>query len=106
MPPSADCTIWATPRLPLPACVEASQFTVSPRPSVHVPLAALSKNPVKLLVVPDPSDRCATVIAVFGRLTRGLSAAIAGSFQDLIRAWKILATVSGLSCSELTPLSL
>src|SRR5438270_12603302 len=98
MPPSADCTIWATPRLPLPACVEASQFTVSPRPSVHVPLAALSKNPVRLLVVPDPSDRCATVIAVFGRVKPGVCAAIVGSFEDVIGAWQSLATVAGLGC--------
>src|SRR5689334_7418351 len=97
MLPSVDWMICATPRLPLPAWVEESQFTVSPRPNVHVPTAALVRKPVKLLVVPEPSDRCTTVIDVLGRVTPGLSAAMAGSFQFLICTWKILASVAGLN---------
>src|SRR4051794_24122897 len=83
MPPLVDCTIWATPRLPLPPWVAVAQLIVSPRPSVHVGLAALSRNPLKLLVVPDPSERWATVMAVDGSDAPGLSAAIAGSFHVL-----------------------
>ena len=39
---------------------------------------------VKFWVVPDESDRCATVIAVLGRLAFGLSALIAGASHVLI----------------------
>ena len=39
---------------------------------------------VNCCVVPDASERCATVIAVLGRLAFGLSALIAGSSHVLI----------------------
>ena len=39
---------------------------------------------MKTPVVPEESERCATAIGSFGRLTPGLSALIAGSFQLLI----------------------
>jgi len=35
-------------------------------------------------VVPEPSERCTTLISVAGRPTPGFSAAIAGSFHFLI----------------------
>ena len=38
-----------------------------------------------------------------GSLASGLSAAMAGSFQFVISRWKILAIVSGVSCSLSTP---
>ena len=45
-----------------------------------------------MLVVPEPSERCTTVMPVAGSLTPGLSAAICGSFQVLIEPAKMLAT--------------
>src|SRR5258706_6845796 len=95
--------IWATPALPLPAWVSVGHSTVEPLLRVHTPLplapAALSRNFVKLSVVPDESERCATTMSVAGNVTPGLSVAIAASFHFLIWRWKILAIVSGLSCS-------
>ena len=61
---------------------------------------------MKFCVVPEPSERWATVIAVDGSVTPGLSAAMAGSFQVLMSRWKILAIVSADSCSLSTPLRL
>src|SRR3954447_23244478 len=94
----------ATPALPLPACVSAGQCTVSPAPSVQLDGAAVARYFVKLDVVPEPSARCATVMAVAGSLMAGFIAAMAGSFQVLIWRWKILATVSASSCRLLRPL--
>ena len=51
------------------------------------------RKSVKPLVVPDESERCTMVIDVLGRLTPGLSLAIAGSFHFLIVPWKMLAVV-------------
>ena len=61
---------------------------------------------MKLLVVPEASARCTTVMSVLGSVTPGLSAAIAASFHFVICPLKILAIVAALSCSELTPLRL
>jgi hypothetical protein len=58
---------------------------------------------VKLLVVPEASERCTTVIALSGSVTPGLSAATAGSFHFLTAREKILTSVSELSCSFDTP---
>src|SRR5258706_16001127 len=98
--------IWPTPALPLPAWVSVGHARGEPLFRVHTPLppapAALSRNLVKLSVVPDESERWATTMSVDGRVTPGLSAAIAASFHFLIWRWKILAIVSGLSCTLLT----
>src|SRR4029450_6263092 len=94
--------IWATPVFFSAPWVPEGQATVSPLPSFHCGDAAV-RYLVKLLVVPEPSERCATVIDVSGRLTPGLSLAIAGSFHFMILAWKMLASVSGLSCNLSTP---
>src|SRR4051794_28116682 len=106
MAPLAPFTIEATPPLPLPACVSAGHCTVEPDCNVHTVGAAATRNFVKLSVVPELSDRCATTIGVDGSLAPGLSAAMAGSFQVVTWRWKILAIVSGLSCSSSTPLRL
>src|SRR5438067_11124017 len=103
MAPAVALMIWATPVFFGPAWVSAGQATVSPAPSFHVVGAALVRYLVNALVVPEPSARWATTIAVDGSVTPGLSALIAGSFQVLMSRWKILAIVSGLSCSLLTP---
>src|SRR5262245_20218306 len=106
MAPGVDFTIWATPELPSPACVPAGHSSSEAAPSVHTPEPLLpeaaSRNLEKFSVVPEPSARRATTIAVSGRVTPGLSAAIAGSFQFLIWSWKILAIVSGLSFRSFT----
>src|SRR3954469_25181980 len=75
--PLVPVTTWATPALPLPACVSAGQFTVSPAPSVHDDGAAAARYLVKFDVVPDPSERCATVIAVAGSLVPEFKEAMA-----------------------------
>ena len=64
------------------------------------------RNFVKLLVVPDPSARCTTVIAVLGSFTPGLSAAIAASFHFVIFRAKILARVLSERRRSFTPLRL
>ncbi len=51
-------------------------------------------------VVPEPSERCATVIAVSGSAP-GLSFAIAASFHLVILPRKLAESVSGVSYSSL-----
>src|SRR5260221_8387739 len=105
MAPLVPLMIWATPAFPFPPWVAAGQLTVLPESRVQVEVAAL-RNFVNCSVVPDPSERWATAMAVAGSLAPGLSAAIALSFQVLIWAWKILAMVSGESCRLSTPVRL
>ena len=100
MAPSVAVMAWATPALPLPAWVLVGQLTVSPASRVQVEGAAALRYLVKLMVVPEPSERCTTTIGVLGSVASGLSALMAGSSQVVIWAWKILASVSGLSCSS------
>ena len=52
---------------------------------------------MKFVVVPEPSERCATVIVVDGSVTPGLSAVIAASSHFLTFNEKILARVVPLS---------
>src|SRR5262245_5946739 len=106
MAPSVWLMIWATPEFPLPAWVSAGHWTVEPLPSVQEDGAAVIRYWVKFCVVPEPSDRCATVMLVDGSVTPGLSAAMAGSFQVLMVLEKILAIVSADSCSLSTPFRL
>ena len=61
---------------------------------------------MKLLVVPEPSARCTITIGVDGSVTPGLSFAIAASFHFVIFAWKIWASVLGLSDSLSRPFTL
>src|SRR5437764_10268124 len=95
--------IWATPLLPLPACSPAGQATVEPASSVHTPPAAVLRKLVKLEVVPELSDRWATVMAVDGSFAPGLSVAMSAAFHILIWPRKILAVVVGESCRLATP---
>src|SRR4029453_5731456 len=103
MPPSVCLMIWATPVFFSAPWVPDGQATVSPLPSFHVDGAAAVRYLVMLLVVPEPWKRWATVIDVSGRVTPWLSLAIAGSFHLVIFAWKMLASVSGLSSRFSTP---
>src|SRR5262249_30864205 len=95
--------ICATPVFLSPPCVSAGHATVSPEPSFHADGAALTRYLVKLLVVPEPSERCATTMFLSGRVTPELSATIAGSFHFLTAREKIFATVSALSFRSVTP---
>ncbi len=52
-------------------------------------------------MVPEESERTATVIAVLGRVTPGLSAAIAESFHFVILPEKMFAITGPDSCSGL-----
>src|ERR1700722_7284047 len=92
----------ATPEFPSPDCVLDAQFTVSPLPRVQSLGAAVARNLVKLLVVPEPSERCTTVIVVDGNVTPGLAALIAGSSHFVILVEKISASVLSESCSLAT----
>ena len=58
---------------------------------------------MKLLVVPESSERCTGVIVVLGSLAPGLSAAIAGSFHFVILPLKMSAIVGAESWSLSTP---
>src|SRR4051812_33879929 len=104
MAPLVPVMIWATPLFPFPPCVSVGQATVLPESRVQAGVAAL-RNLVNCSVVPEPSDRWATTMAVAGSLAPGLSAAIALSFQVLIWREKILAIVSGDSCRLSTPVT-
>ena len=72
-------------------------------PSFQALGAAFCRYSEKFCVVPEESERTAVVIAVDGRLTPGLTALIAGSFQVLMLPWKILAMIVGVSFRLLTP---
>ncbi len=50
-------------------------------------------------VVPEPSERCDTVMAVAGSLSPGFSAAMAGSFHLVMAPRKMLAAVTPSSFS-------
>ena len=79
--------ICATPLLPLPARAVAGHLMIELVPSVHaLRRGASTRNWEKFWVVPEESERTAMVIAVLGRVTPGLSAAIAGSFHFVILA--------------------
>src|SRR5664280_1857505 len=101
MPPSVDFTALETPAL---ACLP------SPLPVHFLPVAAgqsLGAEPfrylVKLSVVPDSSERKKTLMALSGRVTPGLTAAIAGSFHLVMTPLKILAVKAGVKISLPTP---
>src|ERR1700722_111537 len=103
MEPGVDLTICARPLPPLPARAVDGNLMVEPVPSVQALPAASTRYWEKFAVVPEESERTARVIAELGRLTPGLSAVIAGSFQVLIWPWKIFARVVASSFSPVMP---
>src|ERR1700733_1114294 len=106
MAPAVDLMICATPLPPSPARAVDGHLTVEPVPSVQPLPAASTRYWVKLAVVPEPSERTASVIALLGRFRPGLSALIAGSSQVLIWPWKIFARVGASSFRPVTPVRL
>src|SRR4029077_14109079 len=106
MAPEVDLTICATPALPLPARAVDGHLMVELLPSVHALGTASLRNRVKFCVVPEESERTATVIGVLGRLTPELIDAMAGSFHLVILPSKMFAMTVGLSFRLLTPVRL
>src|SRR5215469_16727837 len=102
MAPGVVLMICATPPLPLPACALEGQLMVELEPSFQVGADSV-RNREKFAVVPEESERTARAIGVLGRLTPGLSALIAGSFQVLMWPWKMFAMVGMSSFRLLTP---
>src|ERR1700726_4110629 len=89
MAPVVDLTICATALPPSPARAVDGQVMVEEVPSFHALPAASTRYWEKFAVVPEESERTASVIVVLGRLVPALRAAIAGSFQVLMVPWKI-----------------
>jgi len=93
MPPSVALTALETPEL---ACLPSPlPVHVLPEGAVHSVGAAAARYLVKFSVVPDESERKKTLMAVAGRVTPGLMAAIAGSFHLVMTPLKILADTAG-----------
>src|SRR5947209_1273265 len=89
----------ATPELPFPP-VPTGHLTILPFPTDAFQAGLTSdRYVVNPWVVPEESDRWATVIAVLGRFMPGLSALIAGSFHDLTLPTKMFAIVGPSSFS-------
>src|SRR5487761_623831 len=103
MAPAVDLTTCATPPLPEPARAVDGHLMIEEVPSFHALPAASTRYWEKFCVVPEPSERTATVIAVLGRLTPGLSALIAALFQLVIWPWKICAMTDASSFRPVTP---
>src|SRR6204780_6024802 len=97
MAPEVDLTIFAAPGFPLPARAVDGHLMVELLPSFHTLGTASLRNRVKFCVVPEESERTASVIAVLGRVTPGLIAAIAELFQVVILPWKMFEMPVGLS---------
>ena len=70
-------------------------------PSVHALPAPSTRNWEKFWVVPEESERTAMVIVLLGRVTPGLSAAIAESFHFVILPSKMPAITGADSWSGL-----
>src|SRR5512143_2375431 len=94
---------WVTPSLPdAPSPVGHStslpaDLVLSPPPTVSTQsvLTAL-RYVVKMLVVPEPSERWTTLMSVAGRFTPAFCAAIVASFHLVILPRKMPATMSGV----------
>src|SRR5215467_15913737 len=102
MAPGVVLMICATPPLPLPPWAVDGQLMVELVPSFQSVAAPNVRAREKFAVVPDESERTARLIGVLGRLTPGLSALIAESFQVLILPWKMFAIVGMSSFRWLT----
>src|SRR5262252_1892091 len=103
MAPGVVLMTWATPLLPWAAWAVEGHLMVELLPSVQSLPAAFSRNREKFAVVPDESERTASVIALLGRLAPGLIDLIAELFQDVILPWKMSAMTVGVSFRLLTP---
>src|ERR1700743_644764 len=100
MAPGDWRTFPVTPSLPFPP-IPTGQLTELPLPTFacHSGLTE-ARYVVKMLVVPLPSARCETTTGCLGRVTPGLSFAIAESCQVLMVPRKMPAKASGESCND------
>src|ERR1043166_819243 len=91
MAPSDCLTCPVTPSLPRPPR-PAGQLTDAALPtfSFHSAETLLRKS-VKMKLVPDPSDRCTTMMSALGSLAPGLAATIRRSFHLVILPRKMSA---------------
>src|ERR1700734_4086312 len=103
MAPVVVFTIWARPLPPSPARAVDGHLTVELVPSFQALPAASTRYCDKFAVVPEESERVASVIVVLGRLRPGLSAVIAELFQVVIWPWKICARTVASSFRPLIP---
>src|ERR1700692_2284179 len=103
MEPGVDLTIWARPLPPSPARAVDGHVMVEAVPSFQALPAASTRYCEKFAVVPEESERTASVIVVLGRLRPVLSALIAGSVQVLIVPWKMPARTVASSFRPVTP---
>src|SRR5512141_1448687 len=94
---------WVTPSLPeAPRPVGHStslpaDLVLSPPPTALTQSGLMAlRYVVKMLVVPDPSDRWTTLMSVSGRLSPAFCAATAGSFHFVIVPRKMPAMTSGV----------
>src|SRR4051812_40828535 len=102
MVPGLAFTAALTPSEPL-APVPTGHGTSLAAPNVQVVGATAVRYEVNTDVVPEPSERCTTWMALLGKVAPLLSALIAGSFHVLIFPAKIPASVSPESFRSVTP---
>ena len=100
MAPVVEAMALATPSLP---CAPVPPGAVHDLPPVKVQPPAAVRYLVKLSVVPEDSERCTVAMASVGRVTPGLTAAIALSFQLVILPPKMDTSSCGVRISLLTP---
>src|SRR6476661_3841399 len=102
MDPSVLLTCLDTPSLPWAATPPGAAHAFAGS-KLHAFGAAALRYLVKFSVVPESSARCTAWTPVAGRVTPGLTAAIAGSFQVVMVPAKMPAITSGVRVSESTP---
>src|SRR2546429_161967 len=105
MEPCPLDTAADTPSEPFSACPPGAFQTLS-LPKVQSEPAVAARYLVKLSVVPEESERWIARIGADGSVALGLSPLIAGSSQVLTVPAKIFASVAGLNCRSLAPLTL
>ena len=99
MAPEICATLPATPSLPLAPMPVGQSIAVS-APTLFFQSAETRLRYVEnWKVVPEPSERCTTLIALEGSATPGFSFLIAASSQRETRPWKISAKVGPSSTS-------
>src|SRR5262249_10201780 len=93
----------ATPSLPL-LPTPAGQLTAVAMPTFFFHSGeVLARKSTQMYVVPEPSERCTTVMSVVGSFAPGLALAIAGSFHLVILPRKMSARTGPVNFSSPAP---